>query len=167
MDIEDTDPEKVVELLRLPWTPLLEEVAQNLHGWITRHVQQTSAEDSWAEITAEIHPQSLELREVCAALAQAAEYSSTWPIDGVPEVEEFEMWRIYLPLSDASDVLWQCVTTAESDLEPVPRSTAAHALLACSVMLLRTARSAYDWAHRNDPTTRPSAALPGGRLPAR
>lgn len=154
MDIEDTDPEKIVELLRLPWIPLLEEVQQNLDGWITRHIQQTHEAEYWAEVTESLRLRSLELREVCQALAQAAEYSSSWPIDGVPHVEEFEMWRIYLPLSDASDVLWQCVTTVESDLEPVPRSTAAHTLLACSVMLLRTAREAYRWAHRKDPTIR-------------
>jgi hypothetical protein len=160
MDIEDTDPKKVVGLLRLPWVPLLEEVQRNLHGWITRHVQQTHEAKYWAEVTEGVRPSSLELREVCRALAQAAEYSSVWPIEGVPHVEEFEMWRIYMPLSDASDVLWQSVRTAESDLEPVPRSTAAHALLACSLMLLRTAREAYSWAHRNDPTIR---STPEGR----
>jgi hypothetical protein len=87
---------------------------------------------------------------VCGALAQAAEWSSTWPVGGVPGVETFEMWRIYAPLSDASDVLCQCVKAAESDLDPVSRNTATHALLACSVMLLRTAHAAYDWAHRTE-----------------
>ncbi|MFE3187194.1 hypothetical protein ACFXKR_41145 [Streptomyces violascens] len=50
---------------------------------------------------------------------------------------------IHGPVDQAADLLAQAHEAAQSDLDPVPSSNAAHALFAVAVLLLRQARHAH------------------------
>ncbi|GGS43178.1 hypothetical protein GCM10010206_00450 [Streptomyces cinerochromogenes] len=81
------------------------------------------------------------LEEAVHALAQAVENTS-----GGPVPEDRDAWhrsRVHAALEAASDLACQAQVTVDSpQLDPVPRSTAAHALLAGAVFQLRQGRSA-------------------------
>ncbi|MFI8347053.1 hypothetical protein [Streptomyces sp. NPDC085596] len=134
---DDLMPEAIIGLLRSTWDELLEEVyAAVTGGWLAKHLEETGDPGD-----AEVFMNEKSLDEAVFALAQAVENTSGFRLPG--DSDAWHRSRVHAALETASDLICQSqVTAAANGLDPVPRSTAAHALLAGAVYQLRQARAA-------------------------
>ncbi|GAB2576635.1 hypothetical protein GCM10027168_06930 [Streptomyces capparidis] len=123
---DELDPVKVVALLRVPWPDLLREIDRSLRGWV-----RPCLADQDCPVETEPVMEELTVEEAATALCQAYEYATG--LDG--EIAGY--------FGESSELALQAREVDASDLEPVPRSHAAHALLASSVLALRHARDIY------------------------
>ncbi|MFG2812537.1 hypothetical protein [Streptomyces sp. NPDC048410] len=137
---DDLMPEAIIDLLRSTWGELLDEVyAAVTGGWLAKHLEETGDPGN-----AEVFMNEKSLDEAVLALAQATENTSV-----APRSDDRDTWhrfRVHAALEAASDLICQSqVAAAANSLDPVPRSTAAHALVAGAVFQLRQAQGARDF----------------------
>ncbi|MCE3031979.1 MULTISPECIES: hypothetical protein [Streptomyces] len=132
----DLMPDAIVDLLRCTWDELLGEIYGAVTGgWLARHLEETEEPGC-----AKVFMSEASLAEAAHALAQATENTSG-PIPA--SRDEWHCSNVHAALEAASDLVIQAQAAAGATrLDPVRRSTAAHALLAGGVFQLRQACSA-------------------------
>ncbi|MEU2655940.1 hypothetical protein ABZ615_11485 [Streptomyces sp. NPDC007325] len=138
---EDVKPEVIVDLLGSTWDELLGEIYGAVSGgWLARHLEEVGDAGD-----AEVVMEEPTLDEAVAALAQAVENTSP---HGEPSRNQWHRTNVHAALQAAVDLVHQAMLTASAlRIDPVPRSTAAHALLAGGVFQLRQAAAARDFWH--------------------